>query len=445
MENENKILREPINRLILTLAIPAILGQVLDIAYNLVDGIFIGQWVGTDGLAGIGLTFPLTLINMAVSIMIGVGTSTAIGRYVGKGDRPSCNNLLSVGLTLTVVINLILSLIVIGIGNKILALMGADQSLSAYAMQYIRVVSIGFVFMGIAMLMSDVLRNEGIIKPSIVVMLIGLVGNIVFDVLFMYVFKMGMIGAGLATLTAQFLAAAYIMVYYFTQNPTIKFSFSGFNLKYSREIFTVGSGVMLRELIEAGILIILNSNILSYGGSIYLASFNIINKIIMMVYMPIGGFADGLQPIISVNYGAEKISRLKETIKLSLLYSLTYVILASICGFLFGNSIIELFGGDKSLLMITKHGLNIMLISTLFIPFTIMSTVLFQGVGNVKESILMNLSRQLIFLLPILLILSNIMGIEGIYYAHILAEILAASLAIFIMVRYFSKRKLMIN
>ncbi|MDP4088873.1 MAG: MATE family efflux transporter [Bacillota bacterium] len=439
MENENRIVKESINRLILTLAMPAILGQVLDIAYNLIDGIFIGRWVGTDGLAAIGLTFPLTLINMAVSIMIGTGTSTAIGRHIGRKDRSACNNLFSAGLILTVVINLVLSLIVIGAGGRVLSLMGADPSLSAYAMQYIRIAALGFVFMGIAMLMSDVLRNEGIIKPSIIVMLIGLVGNVVFDVLFIYLFGMGMAGAALATLTAQFLAAAYIIIYYFAKKPSMKFSLGGFGLKYCREIVGGGCGVLLRELVEAGVLIVLNGAILTYGGSINLAAFNIINKLIMMVYMPIGGFAEGLQPIISVNYGAEKTKRLKEAIELALVYSLSYVILAAICGFLFSSSIIGLFSGDRNLLLITSHGLKIMLMSTVFLPFTIIGTVLVQGVGNVKGSIILNLSRQLIFLLPLLFILPGFMGMEGIYYAHILAEIFAAVLALFIMIRYFMK------
>ncbi|RYD06526.1 hypothetical protein N752_04150 [Desulforamulus aquiferis] len=292
MEDEIRLVKEPINKLILTLAMPAVLGHVADIGYNLIDGIFVGQWVGPQGLAGIGLTFPLTLINMAISLMIGVGTSTAIGRYIGSKDYASCNKVLSLGLVLTTLINLLLSLIVIGVGDKVLTIMGADSVLVGYAMQYIGVVALGFVFMGIAMLLCDALRNEGIIKPSIIVMVIVLAGNIILDVLFMYVLKLGMYGAALATLLSQMLAAFYIITYYLTKKLNFKISFSQLDYKLTNEIFSVGSGVFFRELVEAVTLIVLNSIILSMGGSIYLASFSIIDKIIMLVYMPIGGFAE---------------------------------------------------------------------------------------------------------------------------------------------------------
>lgn len=437
-EEEQKLIKEPIKMLILTLAIPAILGQILDIGYNIIDGIFIGQWVGEQGLASIGLTLPITLVNMAVSIMLGVGTSTAIGRYIGSNSKEKSSKVLNLGLFYTIVINGILSIIMILLGKQILALMGADVILNDYAMSYLTVVSIGFIFMGVAMLLCDVLRNEGIIAPSIIVMLIGLLGNIIFDVVFMYVIPLGMLGAGIATLLAQFIAALYIVIYYI-KRPIFKLSMKKIDFGYSKEIFSVGAGVFSREIVEAIVLILYNSIILSVGGAIHLAAFSIINKIIMVVYMPVGGFSEGLQPIISVNYGAKRIDRVEKATKIGMLYSMIYVLIASLLTFLFADNIISFFGGTNELVQITKKGYNIMLLGMLFIPGTIMIAVLFQGVNKPKESVVVNLSRQLIFLIPVLLLLPNFIGVNGVYYATVISEVLSFSLALFLGVKYFKK------
>lgn len=439
---EIKLVNEPIKKLILTLAIPAILGQVLDIAYNIIDGIFIGQWVGEQGLAGIGLTLPITLVNMAISIMLGVGTSTAIGRYIGENNKEKSIKVLSLGLFYTIAINGMLSIIMFFFGNNILALMGADQTLNSYAMSYLAVVSVGFIFMGVAMLLCDVLRNEGIIAPSIVVMMIGLVGNIIFDVVFMYFIPLGMLGAGIATLTAQGIGVIYLILYYI-KNPVFKISFKKIEFGYSKEIFSVGTGVFSREIVEAIVLILYNTIILNIGGVTYLAAFSIINKIIMVVYMPVGGFAEGLQPIISVNYGAKKLDRIKDAMKISIIYSSIYVIVAATISCLLANNLIGLFGGTNELLNITKNGLFIMIIGMVFIPVTIMGAVLFQGINKPKESVVVNLSRQLIFLVPVLLVLPNIFGINGVYYATVISEILSATLTIYLCINYFSKKNIL--
>lgn len=435
---EIKLVNEPIKKLILTLAIPAILGQVLDIAYNIIDGIFIGQWVGEQGLAGIGLALPITLVNMAISIMLGVGTSTAIGRYIGENNKEKSSRVLSLGLFYTIVINGILSIIMFFFGNNILALMGADKILNSYAMSYLAVVSVGFIFMGVAMLLCDVLRNEGIIAPSIIVMIIGLVGNIIFDVVFMYFIPLGMLGAGIATLTAQVIGVIYLILYYI-KNPVFKITFKKIDFRYSKEIFSVGAGVFSREIVEAIVLILYNTIILNIGGATYLAAFSIINKIIMVVYMPVGGFAEGLQPIISVNYGAKKIDRIKDAMKISIIYSSIYVIVAAAISYFLANNLIGLFGGSNNMLNITKNGLFIMLIGMVFIPVTIMGAVLFQGINKPKESVIVNLSRQLIFLVPVLFVLPNIFGINGVYYATVVSEILSATLTMYLCINYFLK------
>ncbi|MCM1988682.1 MATE family efflux transporter [Oceanirhabdus seepicola] len=155
--------------------------------------------------------------------------------------------------------------------------------------------------------------------------------------------------------------------------------------------------------------------------------------------MPVGGFAEGLQPIVSVNFGANKLDRVKGAIKISLLYSLLYVVIASVSAYLFGDNIINLFGAREDLLVVTKEGLYTMLIGMIFIPITIMGVTLFQGVSKVKESIVLNLSRQLTFLLLMLLILPNIIGMKGVYYSYIIAELLSAVLAGVLIIRYFNK------
>ncbi|MGD1835262.1 MAG: MATE family efflux transporter [Nitrososphaeraceae archaeon] len=441
IENGNNLVNDSIKKLILTLAIPSILGQVLDIGYNIIDGIFIGQWVGENGLAGIGLALPITLVNMAISIMIAVGTSTAIGRYIGQKRIKESSDILSLGLFYSVLLNGILSVVIIVFGEEILMLMGIGTSLNSQAMSYLSVVSIGFVFMGIAMLLCDVLRNEGLIIPTVVVMLIGMLGNIVLDVVFMYFIPLGMLGAGIATLGAQFIALIYILFYYRFRD-SLKISFSDIKFEYSKEIFSIGAGVFLREIVEAIVIVIYNYLLLKFGGVLYLAAFSIINKIIMVVYMPVGGFAEGLQPIISVNYGANRNDRVHESIRIGVVFSTIYAIIAVIGSYQFRNNIIGIFGGTKELLNITEKCYNIMIMGLIFIPVTIIATTLFQGVNKPKESLIVNLSRQCIFLLPFLIILPNYFGVSGVFYSTVISEILSCITSVFLIDNYFTKLKL---
>lgn len=430
--NQSRQLGEiPVPKLLLKFSVPAIVGMVVNALYNIVDRIFIGNGVGSLGIAGITVSFPVMLVIMAFSMLIGVGANSLIAIRLGQKRNEDAEAILGNAVSLLITISLTITVLGLSLLDPMLKLLGASEQILPYAKDYLQIILLGAVFQSTGMGVNNFIRSEGNPKIAMYSMLIGAVINTVLDPIFIFVFNWGMKGAALATILAQAASAIWVFSYFLKGKSMLKIRRKNLFIQPSltSNIIALGSAPFAMQLAASLLNFIMNRSLASYGGDIAISSMGIVNSIVTMIIMPIFGINQGSQPIIGYNYGAKNYRRVKETYKLAVLYATVIVTLGFLVTRLFPYQLVSLFTSkDQELIAFSIVVIKRYLVFLPVIGFQIVSSNYFQAIGKPKYSAFLGLSRQVLILIPALLILPRFFGLEGVISAGPLADITSSVL-----------------
>lgn len=431
MDRAKQLGEEKVSRLLLKFSIPAIVGMLVNALYNVVDRIFIGNSVGRLGLAGITISFPIMIIGMAFSMLIAFGANALISIRLGQKKKPEAEKIMGNAVVLLVVTALLLTILGLIFLEPLLTLFGAEATVLPFAKAYMQIILLGNVFMTLGFGLNNFIRAEGNPKVAMYTMLIGAFVNIVLDYIFIFIFDWGMEGAAYATIIAQFTTSTWVLSYFLFGHSTLKLH--RVNLKIEghvvREIIAIGSAPFAMQMVASLLNVIMNTSLNQYGGDTAIAGMGIIQSFMTLILMPVFGINQGSQPIIGFNYGAKKFDRVKQTLKLASIAATVVVSIGFVFVRLFPAEIIAFFNQeDQALISFGSYALGIFLVFLPIIGFQIVGSSYFQAVGKPKTAMFLTLSRQLLLLIPLLLILPKFYGLDGILYAGPLADLGSALL-----------------
>ncbi|MFZ7104468.1 MAG: MATE family efflux transporter [Peptococcaceae bacterium] len=441
MRNHSEELgRESIVKLLIKFSIPALIGTLVNALYNVVDRIFIGNGVGSFGLAGLTIAFPLMMISMACSMLIGIGTTSLISLKLGEGKKDEAEKIMGNGVLGLVLLALLVSMISLTFLTPLLRLFGATEAILPYAKDYMQIILAGNVLMSIGFGMNNFIRAEGNPKIAMMTMLIGAITNIILDPIFIFVFGWGIQGAALATIISQGISATWVLYYFLRGNSTLKIK--KVNLRLEKEILnkilSIGSAPFAMQLAASLLNLILNNSLRIYGGETAIAGMGVVFSLMMLLMMPVLGISQGAQPIIGYNYGAKEFARVKEALRIAIYVATAIATFGFIVTRLFPEQLVFFFSpDDQDLLGFGAKAIRTFLLMVPVIGFQMVGANYFQAIGKPKSAMLLTLSRQVLFLIPLLLILPSFYGLDGVLYAGPIADFFSFLLTLTLMLREF--------
>lgn len=450
MEQEENILgKEKIGKLIRKFSIPCIISMLVNSLYNIVDQIFIGQGVGYLGNGATNVVFPLVMIGLAFSLMFGDGASAYLSLKLGEKNKKEAENGVGNGIMLSIIVSLLFCVVTLLFLPQLLKLFGCTENLKSYAMTYGTIIAIGFPFSMIGTTLNSIIRADGSPKYSMFSMIFGAVLNIILDPIFIFILHKGVEGAAIATVISQ-IATFILNVIYIKRFKTIKMSKESFKLRASvcKKVAMLGVSSFITQMSFVCVMAVEN-NLLGkygaeskYGAEIPITVLGIVMKINQILNSIIIGIAAGSQPIWGYNYGAKKFDRVKQTLKIVLSAS---VIISTIAFILFQtipDKLILLFGsGDENYMDFACLAFRTYLMLCIFNGVQIPSGIFFQAIGQSTKSAILSLSRQIVILIPSMIILSQLFGIIGVLSAGPVADGLAFILAVSLLLREAKKLK----
>lgn len=418
---------EPISTLMWKLSLPASVGMLVNALYNIVDTIYIGHGVGAMGIAGLSIAFPVQMILGGTGAMLGMGAASVISRNLGAKNYKRAEVAFGNNLFLIALLGSLISLIGTLFTGTILRTFGATDSILPYAMDYMSVIFLGAPLIIFSMSMNNVIRSEGAAKIAMLSMIIGAVGNIILDPFFIFVLDLGIRGAAMATVLSRLLVIGWVFFYYSSGKSVLFFS-----VKYlkpvpgiMKEILLIGFPAMLRHGSTSFVFGMVNQLAGFYGGDTAIAIFGILNRVVMFGGMPMVGISQGMQPILGYSYGAGYFHRAREVIKKSAIIATSFSILITLLLFLFPEAVITLFTSDPGLLEKGPVAMRMMTCGFFVIGFQMIGGTLFQAIGKALPSFVLNTSRQILLLIPVLLILPRYLGINGVWLSFPISDILS--------------------
>lgn len=446
MNNRNHMLEhEKISKVLMKLSLPAMIGMIVNALYNIVDTIFIGRGVGTDAIGALAITFPIQMIINSLAMAIGIGAASALSRSLGAKDIEKADVIAGNAIVCASIITIITALITYGFMKPILILFGATNSLIPYATDYLNIILIGSIHFALVLVANNLIRAEGNAKASMIIMVIGTGVNIILDPIFIFYFNMGVKGAALATILSQLASFIYIINYMYKGKSSIKLSFRHLRLKFEivSEIVRIGFSSFARQSASSLVAIVLNNSLKYYGGDVAISIYGTVYKVLLFLFMPFFGVVQGMQPIVGFNYGAHKYKRVVESVKLSLIVVTLMAIFGTVIGESFPRVIMNVFTNDKEFVIESAKVLRIIIIGVPVIGIQVVGSTLFQSIGKAGPSLILSLLRQVLFLIPLVLILPRIgnLGLLGIWISFPIADTLSTMVTGVLLKKEMSKIK----
>ena len=439
--NSESLGSERIAKLLVRLSAPAMVGLLVQALYNLTDTIFVGRGIGTLGIAGIAIALPVQLVVMAIAMMLGIGSASIVSRSLGAGDRARANRTL--GNLFTLILGLSFLITVVGslfIGSLV-KLFGATESILPYSVDYLRIILIGTVFFMFAMATNAVVRAEGNAKVAMWTMLISAGLNIVLDPLFIFGLHMGIRGAALATVLAQATTVIYLVFYFLGGRSGLRARFRDLVLdrRITVEIFTVGGASFARQAAGSILVIVLNKTLALHGGDIAIAAFGILNRLFMFLFLPMFGIVQGLQPIVGFNYGARRGDRARQAVRLASIATTVISTAAFVLMMVIPGPLLEVFSKDRQLIALGIPATRIIVLAFPTIGFQVVTAGMYQALGHAIPAIILALLRQVILLVPLVLILPQFLNLAGVWAAFPIADGMAAAVTAFMLAKAMCK------
>lgn len=427
---DEKLGTAPIGPLVLSMALPAVIAQLVNVLYNIVDRIYIGRIpeVGTTALTGLGICFPIIMLITAFSAFVGSGGAPLASIQLGKGNRNEAEKILGNGVTILITFSIILTTVFMIFKEPLLFAFGASNDTIVYALQYLGIYLCGTIFVQISVGLNTFITCQGQAKTAMFSVLIGAITNIILDPIFIFTFGMGVRGAALATIISQAFSAIWVIQFLLSKKSSIRIK--ACNLKPDWKIIgsvaALGVSPFVMQATESLINIVFNSGLQRYGGDLYVGSMTILQSVMQLFVMPVQGITTGTQPIISYNYGAKNHARVKQTFKYTLSITFTVTCLCTLASFTFPAVFAGMFTSQKELIELIEKVMPIFMSGIWIFGIQMACQSAFMGMGQAKISLFLALLRKVILLIPLALMLPKFFGVMGIYYAEPVADILAA-------------------
>lgn len=417
----------PVGRLLLRYSIPAVVGIVVMQLYNIVDRIFIGQVVGTDAIAGLAITFPLTNITTALGVLIGAGASARVSIMLGNKDEASALKVAGNSLVLTLSIGAVYVALFYLFLDDLLVLFGATAANISYARDMMLYVLPGLFLTNIAFSFNNIMRSSGFPARAMVTMFIGAGVNVILDPIFIYLLDWGIKGAAIATDIAMAVSALFVMSHFVKGRGVIRFKRGIYKLdsRIVWGIIGIGAAPCIVNLASCLINILINHTVNRYGGSDAIASVGVFVTLTAFVVAFIIGICQGMQPIVGYNYGAKQFKRLRRAFGLTAGIATAVSLLGWLGGQLLSVPLTKVFITDDELIVATAHTLSIATSMFWTVGIQIVATTFFQSIGRVEKSIFLSLTRQVLFLIPALLLLPGMYGLKGVWLSFPTSDIAA--------------------
>ena len=449
LENRNPLGYEKITKLIKKFAVPSIIAMIISSLYNIVDQIFIGKGVGMLGNAATNVSFPFTTICIAIALLIGVGSSAKFSISLGRNDKEAASKVVSNAIWMMIILGSIYLILGQIFLTPLLNAFGATSENFPYAYAYSRITLIGMPFLITNNALSNLIRADGSPKYSMTSMIVGAVINTILDPIFIFTFDLGVAGAAYATIISQIISCSISVLYIF-RFKRVKLSKDNFKLdiKECLNISLLGASNFLNQAAICIVQIVMNNSLTYYGSlSIYgedipLAAFGVVMKVNSIFISFFVGVNQGTQPILGYNYGAKQYERTKETYKKSLIINLIVAIISLITFQVFPKFIISIFGNGEETELYFEFAIKAMRIflsMIVAVGIQFISSNFFASIGQPLKGLALSFSRQILFIIPLLLILPLFMGIDGIMFAGPIADLLACIIAVIFIILEFKK------
>lgn len=434
-------------KLLVQYAVPSVIAMTAASVYNITDSIFIGQGVGALAISGLAVTFPFINLAAAFGAMVGVGASTLMSLRLGQKDYEVANKILGNVLLLNITLGILLSVVMLSFLDPILYFFGASYATIPYARDYMVVILLGNVITHMYFGLNALLRASGHPKISMYTTLISVLINLILTPIFIYKFDWGIRGAALATVISQTLMLLWQLKIFTNTNNFIHLQRKAirFKRKIVFDMLSIGLSPFLMNVTASAVVIIMNQSLLRYGGDNAVGAFGIINRVAFLFPMVVLGLTQGMQPIVGYNYGAGNFSRMNKALKYTIFLATGVTTIGFLIGEFMPRMVASVFTTDEELIEYSVEGLRIVLIFFPIIGFQMASSYFFQSIGMTKKAIFMSLTRQVLFLIPGLLILPSFFGLKGIWYSMPLSDLLSAIVAAFLLAAQYKKTNLLIK
>lgn len=442
---------EPIGKLLRHYALPAIIGNVVNVLYNVVDRIFIAQGVSSLALSGLAVTLPVMTFVQAFSMLIGAGAASRISILLGQKKRDEAENLLGNAFLLSIISSATVITGCMIFIRPMLLQFGASEASLPYALDYLAIVLPGNIFANITYSYNAVMRSTGYPKKAMYTMLIGAVLNFILDPIFIFGFGWGIQGAAIATVISMVIGMIWVLRHFLSKDSLLQIRPKYFKLQkhYVLSILSIGVSPFMVQLLASLVNVIKNASLYKYGqlspiteysGDMAVASMGIVSSIAMLILMVTLGMSQGIQPIIGYNYGAANYARVKKTFKLATTFNVSLGLIGALMAVFIPNLLARIFTQDPHLISVSVTAISVEIMAMWAVGFQITSVQFFQSIGKAWRAMILSFSRQAIFLIPLLLILPRFYGIMGVWAASPVADVLSASLSVIFVTVYFKKR-----
>lgn len=435
--------KKSITKLLWEYSIPAVVGTLVMSTYNVIDRIFIGQGVGPEAIAGLAITFPVMNLSAAMGMLIGVGAASRTSIVMGQKNKEAAEKILGNSLVLTVGIAVIYLTIFGVFLDDILMIFGASEASLPYAHDFMAYILPGMLAMNLCFSFNNMMRASGYPRKAMITMFIGAGSNVILAPIFIFALDMGIKGAAIATDIAMTISMLFVMEHFFHKSHELHFKKGIFRLerRIVLSIIAIGASPFLINVTGSCINALINVSVFKYGGDAAVGAVGIFNTYAQLLVMIIVGLCQGMQPIVGYNYGARKLDRMKKAYFLTTLVATVITTLGFIGAEAIPSYIARAFTTDQNLISATAHGLSLTMLAFWMVGFQIVTTNLFQSLGMATKSIFLSLTRQVIFLVPCLLIFPNLYELDGVWTAFPTSDTLATVVTVFMVLWQFKKMK----
>ena len=434
----------PVGRLLFSLALPTITSQIVNMLYNLVDRVYIGhmqpvETVGKLALTGVGVCLPIIMVISAFAALMAMGGAPRASIEEGRGNLAESERIMGNSMTMLVAASVVLTAVFLLFAEPMLRVFGASDNTIAYALDYMRIYCLGTIFVQVTLGMNAYITAQGFTVVGMKTVLIGAGLNTVLDPVFIFAFDMGVRGAALATILSQAVSAVWVLK--FLTGPKTKWRLRAVNLRPRAKVvlpsLALGMSPFIMQATESLITVCFNSSLLKYGGDIAVGAMTVLSSIMQFAMMPLQGLTQGAQPIVSYNYGARQYSRVREAYRKAIVAASIICCIAFVCFQLFPRPIVALFdpSGSEEYFQFAERYFRIYMFMTLANAFQPITANFFTSIGKAKRGALIALTRQVIFLIPLILIFPLFLGIDGVMYAGPIADSAAVVVALALVTR----------
>lgn len=433
MEKKHQLMgTEKITKLLVQFSLPAIIGMLVNALYNIVDRIYIGniEKVGHIAIAGVGIVFPIVIFVFGFSILIGLGSATNASLNLGRKKKEEAERFLGTAIFFGFIVSLVLMVLVLWKLEWLVSILGGSDKTGIYAAQYLKILAFGFPAAVVGYVANASIRSDGNPKMAMATLLIGAITNIVLDPIFIFYLKMGVRGAAWATIISQYVSGIWAIYYFTSKFSGMKLYVKNLKLNFEKikSIASLGSAPFAIQMGASIVNYTYNSTLKIYGGDAGIGAMAIVQAVITFISMPIFGINQGLQPILGYNYGARLYPRVKGALFKAIFAATVLCVIDFLAIQFLSKYFINIFTQEKELVRIASVGLKIQTFMLPIVGFQIIASIYFQAIGKPKMSFFMSLTRQIIVLIPCILIMSKLFGVKGIWFAGPTADFIATVL-----------------